>query len=48
MFNPVWVLLNLRTNKYNRAELKTLEWDILTPDKLINLVINDERKTSII
>jgi len=29
-------------------ELKTLEWDIINPDKLINLQINNEKKTSII
>ena len=27
-------------------ELKTLEWDILNPDRIINLEINDERRTS--
>ena len=29
-------------------ELKTLEWAILNPDRLINLEINNERITSII
>ena len=29
-------------------ELKTLEWDILNPDRLINLEINNKRRTSII
>ena len=27
-------------------ELKTLEWDILNPDRIINLEINNERRTS--
>ena len=27
-------------------ERKTLEWDILNPDLLINLVINNKRRTS--
>ena len=31
-----------------RSELKTLEWDILNPDRLINLEINNKRRTSII
>ena len=30
------------------SELKTLEWDILNPDRLINLEINDKRRTSVI
>ncbi len=30
------------------TELKTLEWDILNPDRLINLEINNMRRTSII
>ncbi len=29
-------------------ELKTLEWDILNPDRLINLEINNKRRTSVI
>ena len=29
-------------------ELKTLEWEILNPDKLTNLQINNKRRTSII
>ena len=29
-------------------ELKTFEWDILNPDGLINLEINNKRRTSII
>ena len=28
-------------------ELKTLEWDILNPDRLINLEINNKRKSTI-
>ena len=30
------------------TELKTLEWDIFNPDQLINLEINNKKKTSII
>ena len=32
----------------NSTELKTFEWDILNPDLLINLEINNKRRTSII
>ena len=28
-----------------RPELKTFEWDILNPDQLINLEINNKKKT---
>ena len=28
------------------SELKTLEWDILNPDRIINLEIKNERRTS--
>ena len=31
-----------------KPELGTLEWDILKPDRLINLEINNKRRTSII
>jgi len=31
-----------------QTQLKTLEWDILNPDRLINLEINNKRRTSII
>ena len=31
-----------------QPELKTLEWNILNPDRLINLEINNKRRTSII
>ena len=31
-----------------KIELKTLEWDILNPDRSINLEINYKRRTSII
>ena len=31
-----------------KTELKTLECDILNPDRLINLEINKKRRTSII
>ena len=27
-------------------ELKTLEWDILNPDRIINLEIKNDRRTS--
>ena len=30
-----------------KPELKTLEWDILNPDQLINLEINKKRRSSI-
>ena len=30
------------------TELKTLEWNILNPDLLINLEISNKRRTSII
>ena len=30
------------------TELKTFEWDILNPDRIINLEIKNERRTSII
>ena len=36
--------LNLR----NFPELKTFEWDILNPDRIINLEIKNEKRTSII
>ena len=29
------------------SELKTLEWDVFNPDQLINLEINNKRRTSI-
>ena len=29
-----------------QPELKTLEWDILNPDRIINLEIKNERRTS--
>ena len=31
-----------------RPELKSLEWDILNADRLINLEINNKRRASII
>ena len=36
--------LDFTTNIY--SELKTLEWDILNPDRIINLEIKNERRTS--
>ena len=33
---------------FSLYELKTLEWDILNPDRLINLEIDNKRRTSII
>ena len=33
--------------KANLSELKTLEWDILNPDRLIDLEINIKKRTSI-
>ena len=42
--------VNIYNIKYIQTELKTkvLEWDILNPDQLINLEINNKRRTSII
>ena len=37
---------NLRKNKKALSELKTLDWDILNPDRIINLEIKNERRTS--
>ena len=34
--------------KFPCSELKTLEWDMPNPDWLINLEINNKRRTSII
>ena len=34
--------------KIIQSELKTLEWDILNLDRLINLKITNKRRTSII
>ena len=31
-----------------RTELGTFKWDILNPDRLINLEINNKRRTGII
>ena len=31
--------------KIKSTELKTLEWDILNPDRIINLEIKNERRT---
>ena len=33
---------------YAEPEQKTLEWNIHNPDQLINLEINNKRKTSVI
>ena len=33
---------------FDGSELGTLEWDILNPDRLINMEINNKRRTSII
>ena len=30
------------------SELKTLDWDILNPDRLINLELKNKKRTSII
>ena len=34
------------TRKTNLSELKTLEWDILNPDRIINLEIKNKWRTS--
>ena len=38
----------LSSTTYKRPELKTLEWDILNANRLINLEINNKRRTRII
>ena len=45
--NPI--RLKIWANKMlKRPELETLEWDILNPDRFINLEINNKESTSII
>ena len=34
------------STKDDWTELKTLEWDILNPDRIVNLEIKNERRTS--
>ena len=36
------------SHKINYSELKTLEWNILNPDRLINLEINNKSRICII
>ena len=38
----------LQNNATKFPELKTLVWEILNPDQLINLKINNKRRKSII
>ena len=40
--------VTMRSYKKVDPELKTLECDILNPDPLINLEINNKRRTSIV
>ena len=40
------ILADIRLNIPNEQELKTLEWDILNPDRIINLEIKNEMRTS--
>ena len=37
---------DIHHSKVFSSELKTFEWDILNPDRIINLEIKDERTTS--
>ena len=46
--NTVECRTKIPRNKKIIPELKTLEWNILNPDRLINLEINNMRRTSII
>ena len=41
-------MLYIQQNIDLQPEMKTLEWDILNPDRLINLEIDNKRRTSII
>jgi len=41
-------ILHRQTSNEKPPELKTLEWNILNPDRLIKLEINIKRMTSII
>ena len=38
--------VSFKYQKFTQPELKSLEWDILNPDRLINLEINNKRTTS--
>ena len=38
--------IKLSHPKVPSSELKTFEWDILNPDRIINLEIKNERRTS--
>jgi len=38
--------LDIHKTRVSGSELKSLEWDILNPDLLINLEINNKRRTS--
>ena len=40
--------LSRSTRYQDQPELGTLEWDILNPDRLIHLEINNKRRTSLI
>ena len=40
-----WTKTILFPNNHE-TELKTLEWDILNPDRIINLEIKNERRTT--
>ena len=41
-------LINYDFCPNERARAEKIEWDILNPDRLINLEINNKRRTSII
>ena len=40
------IQIQIKRNKVLYTELKTLEWDILNPDRIINLEIKNEWRTS--
>ena len=48
MYDYRKTLIELEKFPKEKPELKTLEWDILNSDRLINLEINNKRRTSII
>ena len=44
--HTVHTVYTVHTVHIVHTELKTLEWDILNPDRIINLEIKNERRTS--
>ena len=47
LFRDFFRLFLVLFNSLKYPELKNLEWDILNPDRLINLKINNKRRKSI-